>query len=235
MKVATVLSLAIVLFRSRRVFSFAMSFWLFFAFDHGWYPTLFTIQSGSFMASGTQRSRLCLCLSACFTALTVWFCLKYFSYFYHGDVWDCSAVSNLFLKIQLLSFKVSSVWKDITFTDIRLASASASTSRSPSWSRLRPLPPPLRFYLSCPLEPKQSPSPIWLLPIPEITWFPLSWLCPFLHTAYRCLRWYWCMLFPERREKMSIHPRLHADKPKMQLYQCSIWSMNQQASWCYLL
>lgn len=40
------------------------------------------------------------------------------------------------------------------------------------------------------------------------------------------------MSFPERCEQMSIHPRLHTDKPKKQLYQCSIWLMNQQA---YLL
>lgn len=147
MKVAAMVSLAIILFRSWRVFSFATSFWLFFTFNHGWYLTLFTIQSESFMASRTQRSRLWLHLSACFSALTIWFCLKYISYFYHGDLWDWSALSNLFLKIQLLSFKVSSVWKDETFTDIRLASASASTSRSPSWSPLRPLLSLLRFYL----------------------------------------------------------------------------------------
>lgn len=144
MKVAAVVSLAIILFHSRRVFSFVMSF----TFNHGWCPTLFTIQSESFMASETQRSQLWQHLSACFSALIIWFCLKYISYVYHGDVWDCSALSNLFLKMQLLSFKVSPVWKDVTFTDIRLVSASASMSRSPSWSLLRPLPSLLRFYLS---------------------------------------------------------------------------------------
>lgn len=67
-------------------------------------------------------------------------------------------------------------------------------------------------------------------------WFPLCSLCPFLHTAYCCLRWwYWCMSFPETCEPMSIHPRLHTDKPKKQFYQCSVWSMNQQASYRYLL